>query len=127
MQLDMYWILLNCHPSAGVQWFPEVLTEQSTAMVDEYVHKQRMGLLELAVWKSDMSYSHAMVYWWDDSGLLCDERLVASRMESEQECNAKLERDWDHSSSGSPIHGLGHPEATFEHELGLLASNQNVS
>jgi hypothetical protein len=52
MQLDMYWILLNCHPSAGVQWLPEALTKQSTAMVDEYVHKQRMGLLELAVWKA---------------------------------------------------------------------------
>jgi hypothetical protein len=52
VRLEMYWILLNCHPSASVRWFPEVLTDQSTAMIDEYLHKQRMGLLELAVWKA---------------------------------------------------------------------------
>jgi hypothetical protein len=60
VQLHMFWTLLNCHPSVGVQWFPEVLTEQSTAMIDEYLHKQRMGLLELAVWKA-MCLLHMVV------------------------------------------------------------------
>jgi hypothetical protein len=51
-QLEMYRILLNCHPGDGVMYYPEVLAKKSTAMIDEYTLKLRMGLLELAVWKA---------------------------------------------------------------------------
>jgi hypothetical protein len=53
IQLKMYWILLNCHPmTVNRVWCPEILTAQATAMIDEYVLKQSMWLLELAVWKA---------------------------------------------------------------------------
>jgi hypothetical protein len=49
IQLEMYWGLLNCHKANGLSWRP---TGEATAMVDEYVLKQRMSLLELAAWKA---------------------------------------------------------------------------
>jgi hypothetical protein len=52
MQLEMYWILLNYHPMEGFEWFSKVIAKKATAMVDEYALKQRMWLLELAVWKA---------------------------------------------------------------------------
>jgi hypothetical protein len=60
VQLDMFWTLLNCHPSKQVLWYPKILTNEASAMIDGNILKRRMCLLELAVWKA-MCLLHMVV------------------------------------------------------------------
>jgi hypothetical protein len=59
VQLDMYWTLLNCHPTLLVQFFPEALTDEATTMIDQCALKVQMSLLQLAAWKATCMVSSA--------------------------------------------------------------------